>query len=35
MLGFDSVRETTAAPARPLAAFTIEADRPGLQNAAR
>lgn len=31
MLGFESVRETTAPPARTLAAFSIEADRPGLQ----
>ena len=31
MLGFDSVREATAPPPRTLAAFTIEADRPGLQ----
>jgi alkaline phosphatase D len=33
MFGFDSVREATAPPPRTLAAFTIEADRPGLQRA--
>ncbi len=33
MFGFDSVREAIVAPPRTLAAFTIEADRPGLQRA--